>query len=145
MWPVMYQRALPFNEWILYIIAEVNIDGWQNSYSCPYAARTRLLWTASRFKVSSLNKNMSWPLILHLAEKGNLSPSDSKIACLCHRIEINNNKHIYPTFMFHSLNTLYVCWSRQPGGISAFNVALVRIYNLYHLPHRQSLPIISCC
>ena len=30
--------------------------------------------------------------ILHSAEAGNLSPFDSKIACLCQRFEINNNK-----------------------------------------------------
>ena len=33
--------------------------------------------------------------ILHLAEEDNLSPIDSKIACLCQGIEINNNKHVY--------------------------------------------------
>ena len=33
--------------------------------------------------------------ILHLAEEDNLSPYDSKIACLCQSIEINNNKHIH--------------------------------------------------
>ena len=39
-----------------------------------------------------------WVRILHLAEEheeDNLSPFDSKIACLCQSIEINNNKHIY--------------------------------------------------
>ena len=33
--------------------------------------------------------------ILHSAEKDILSPFDSKIACLCQSIEINNNKHVY--------------------------------------------------
>ena len=31
--------------------------------------------------------------ILHSAEEDNLSPFDSKIACLCQSIEINNNKY----------------------------------------------------
>ena len=34
-----------------------------------------------------------WVRILHSAEEDNLSAFDSKIACLCHSIEINNNKH----------------------------------------------------
>ena len=32
--------------------------------------------------------------ILHSAEEDNLSPSDSKIACLCQSVEINTNKHV---------------------------------------------------
>ena len=31
-----------------------------------------------------------WVRILHSAEEDNLSPFDSKIACLCQSIEINN-------------------------------------------------------
>ena len=34
-----------------------------------------------------------WVRILHSAEGDNLSPFDSKIACLCKSIEINNNKY----------------------------------------------------
>ena len=34
-----------------------------------------------------------WVRILHSAEEDNLSPSDSKIACLCQSIAINNNKN----------------------------------------------------
>ena len=33
-----------------------------------------------------------WVRILHSAEEDNLSPLDSKIACICQSIEINNNK-----------------------------------------------------
>ena len=33
--------------------------------------------------------------ILHSEEEDNLSPFDSKIACLCQNIEINNNKYVY--------------------------------------------------
>ena len=33
--------------------------------------------------------------ILHSAEEHNLSPFDLNIACLCHSIEINNNKYVY--------------------------------------------------
>ena len=36
-----------------------------------------------------------WVRILHSAEEDNLSPFDSKIACLCQSIEINNNTHAY--------------------------------------------------
>ena len=36
-----------------------------------------------------------WVRILLSAEEDNLSPFDSKIACLCQSIEINNNKYIY--------------------------------------------------
>ena len=36
-----------------------------------------------------------WVRILHSAEEDNLSPFDSKIACLCQSIEITNNKHVY--------------------------------------------------
>ena len=35
-----------------------------------------------------------WVRILHSAEEDNLSPFDSKNACLCQSIEINNNKYI---------------------------------------------------
>ena len=36
-----------------------------------------------------------WVRILHSAEEDNWSPLDSKIACLCERIEINSNKYVY--------------------------------------------------
>ena len=36
-----------------------------------------------------------WVRILHSAEKDNLSPFDSNIACLCQIIEIKDNKYIY--------------------------------------------------
>ena len=36
-----------------------------------------------------------WVRILRSAEEDNLSPLDSKIACLCQSMEIYNNKHIY--------------------------------------------------
>ena len=36
-----------------------------------------------------------WDRILHSAEEDNLSPFDSKIACLCQSIEIKNNTHVY--------------------------------------------------
>ena len=36
-----------------------------------------------------------WVQMLHLTEENNLSPFDSKTVCLCWRIEINNNKHVY--------------------------------------------------
>ena len=35
-----------------------------------------------------------WVRILLSAEEDNLSPFDSKIACLCQSIEINNNKYV---------------------------------------------------
>ena len=36
-----------------------------------------------------------WVRILHSAAEDYLSPFDSNIACLCHSIEININKHVY--------------------------------------------------
>ena len=36
-----------------------------------------------------------WVWILHSAEEDNLSPFDSRIACLYQSIDINNNKHVY--------------------------------------------------
>ena len=36
-----------------------------------------------------------WVRILHSTEEDNVSPFNSNIACLCHSIEINNNKHVY--------------------------------------------------
>ena len=36
-----------------------------------------------------------WVRILQSAEEDSLSPFDSKIACLCQSIEINNNKHVW--------------------------------------------------
>ena len=50
--------------------------------------------------VHKLHIDSNWCLrplvrILHSSEEANLSPSDSKIACLCQSTEINNNKHVY--------------------------------------------------
>ena len=36
-----------------------------------------------------------WVPILHSAEEDKLSPFNSKIACLCQSIEINNNRYVY--------------------------------------------------
>ena len=38
---------------------------------------------------------LSWVQILYSTEEDNLSPFDSKIACLYQSIEINDNKHVY--------------------------------------------------
>ena len=46
--------------------------------------------------------------ILHSAEEDNLSPFDSKIACLCQRVKINNNKHVRVVCMHVCM---YVCMS----------------------------------
>ena len=45
-----------------------------------------------------------WVRILHSAEEDNLSPFDSKIACLCQSIEINNNKYVcmYVSFNYQT-------------------------------------------
>ena len=51
--------------------------------------------------------------ILHSAEEDNLSPFDSKIACLCQSIEINNNKHIYKMQVISILNCNYFLASFQ--------------------------------
>ena len=47
--------------------------------------------------IQSAGDLVLWPRvqILHSAEEHNLSPFDLNIACLCHSIEINNNKYVY--------------------------------------------------
>ena len=45
------------------------------------------------FSLLEIRFQRPWVRIVHLAEEDNLSPFDSKIACLCQSIEINNNKH----------------------------------------------------
>ena len=47
-----------------------------------------------------------WVRILHSAEEDNLSPFDSKIACLCQSIKINNNKYIYILICAYMWDTL---------------------------------------
>ena len=49
--------------------------------------------------------------ILHLAKEDNLSPFDSKIACLCQIIEINNNKHVYRQSQVRKPNGSGVEWA----------------------------------
>ena len=41
--------------------------------------------------------------ILHTAEEDNLSPFDSKITCLCHSIEINNNNIYVLSYLLISI------------------------------------------
>ena len=52
-----------------------------------------------------------WVRILHSAEEDNLSRFDSNIACLCQRIEINNNKHVYRQSQVRMLNGFGVEWA----------------------------------
>ena len=52
-----------------------------------------------------------WVRILHSAEEDNLSPFDSKIACLCQRIEINNNKYVYRQSQVRMPNGSGVRWA----------------------------------
>ena len=49
--------------------------------------------------------------ILHSAEEDNLSPFDSKIACLCQSIEINNNKYVYCLSQVRMPNGSGVRWA----------------------------------
>ena len=51
-----------------------------------------------------------WVPILHSAEEDNLSPFDSKIACLCQSIEINN-KHVYRQSQVQMPNGSGVEWA----------------------------------
>ena len=50
-----------------------------------------------------------WVRILHSAEEDNLSPFDSKIACLCQSIEINNNKYVC-MYVCRFVSEHSVCW-----------------------------------
>ena len=64
------------------------------------------------FSLLEIRFQRPWVEILHSAEEDNLS-SDSKIACLCQSIEINNSKHAYThTFIctcnFYSIIYIYV-------------------------------------
>ena len=52
-----------------------------------------------------------WVRILHSAEEDNLSPFDSKIACLCQSIEINNNKYVYRQSQVRMPNGSGVRWA----------------------------------
>ena len=52
-----------------------------------------------------------WVRILHSAEEVNLSPFDSNIACLCQRIEINNNKYVYRQSQVQMPNGSGVRWA----------------------------------
>ena len=52
-----------------------------------------------------------WVRILLSTEEDNLSPFDSKIACLCQSIEINNNKHVYRQSQVRMPNGCGVKWA----------------------------------
>ena len=52
-----------------------------------------------------------WVRILHSAEEYNLSPFDSKIACLCQSIEINSNKYVYRQSQVRMPNGSGVRWA----------------------------------
>ena len=52
-----------------------------------------------------------WVRILLSAEEDNLSPFDSKIACLCQSIEINNNKYVYRQSQVRMSNGSGVRWA----------------------------------
>ena len=46
------------------------------------------------FSLLDIRFQRPWVRILHSAEEDNLSPFDSKIACLCRSIAISHNKHV---------------------------------------------------
>ena len=48
-----------------------------------------------------------WVRIMHSAEEDNLSPFDSKIACLCQSIENKNNKHTHTYIYIHTYTYTY--------------------------------------
>ena len=55
--------------------------------------------------------SLTFQLHLHSAEEDNLSPFDSKIACLCQSIEINNNKYVYRQRQVRMPNGSGVRWA----------------------------------
>ena len=65
-----------------------------------------------------------WVRILHSAEGDNLSPFDSKIACLCHSIEINNKKYV----------CMYVCMHTCMNPAFSRGRQFVSFRFEYHLP-----------
>ena len=52
-----------------------------------------------------------WVRTLHSAEEDNLSPFDSKIACLCQSIAINNNKSVYRQSQVRMPNGSGIRWA----------------------------------
>ena len=59
------------------------ISSWATDVAAPIAGLIGIGYVA-------LVSETLWVRILHSAEEDNLSPFDSKIACLCQSIEINN-------------------------------------------------------
>ena len=71
-----------------------------------------------------------WVRILHSAEEDNLSPFDSKIACLCQSIEINN-KYIYIYFTLVSYHSFSHCHLSQANiTVNQKNICPLHIYHL---------------
>ena len=64
----------------------------EDSCQCSYTSVCQ-----RAFSLLEIRFQRPWVRILHSSEEDNLSPFDSKIACLCRSIEINN-KHIYVQF-----------------------------------------------
>ena len=62
--------------------------------------------------------------ILHSAEKDNLSPLDSDIACLCQSIEINNNKPLKYMYCIMHLSDLYTI--KTPSFFPLYNALLYK-------------------
>ena len=94
----------PFDSNIACLCQSIEINN--NKHVCMYVRMyvefKFLAWSSIAQYVCqqafSLLANMClrpWVRILHSAEKDNLSPFDSNIACLCQSIEINNNKYVY--------------------------------------------------
>ena len=77
-------------------------DGLWSSSSCLILDNSVGLWMSIQF-VADLVSQSSQHRILHSAKGVNLYPFDSKIACLCQSIKINNNRRVRKMhyFRFH--------------------------------------------
>ena len=86
-------------------------DGLSSSSFLAWSsiAQSICQWAFSLLKIWCLRP---WCIrILPSAEEDNLSPFDSKIACLCQSIEINNNKYVYRQSQVRMPNGSGVRWA----------------------------------
>ena len=80
-------------------------------YACMHACMYSVGLSAGIQSAEDWVSETLWVRILHSAEEDNLSPFDSKIACLCQSIEINNNKYVYRQSQVRMTNGSGIRWA----------------------------------
>ena len=85
--------------WIIGWAIEFKFLAWHSV--AQLVCQRAFSWLEIRFQ-------RTWIRILHSAEEDNLSPFDPEIACLCQRIEINNNKHVCYEASMRAITYLYI-------------------------------------